>query len=104
MLVGNKADLSGKYRRVTYEQASVFSHQNRISFMEVSARKNMSIDEAFDNLIKIYINSGLLKRQPLNILSKFDDKHSNNNSGSKMKKPSIITTMTKKEGRDCIIM
>lgn len=103
MLVGNKADLAGKYRRVTYEQASFFAHQNRISFMEVSARKNVAINEAFDNLIKLYINSGHLKRQPLNIMTRFDEKiiASNNNVNSKSKKSSILT---KKEGHDCIIM
>lgn len=95
MLVGNKADLAGKYRRVTYEQGSFFAHQNRISFMEVSARKNQAIHEAFDNLIKVYINSGNLKR----IMTKFDE-----GNDKKMKKPSIISSMTKKEGRDCVIM
>jgi len=99
MLVGNKADLSGKYRRVTYEQASFFAHQNRISFMEVSARKNLAVHEAFDNLVKVYINAGHLKRQSLSIMTKFDDKNIKNDN--KMKKSSIIT---KKEGRDCIIM
>lgn len=100
MLVGNKADLAGKYRRVTYEQASFFAHQNRISFMEVSARKNVAIHEAFDNLIKLYINSGHLKRQPLNIMTRFDEKIISN-VNSKSKKSSILT---KKEGHDCIIM
>ena len=98
-MVGNKADLSGKYRRVTYEQASFFAHQNRISFMEVSARKNQAIHEAFDNLINVYINSGNLKRHPLSIMTKFDDRND-----KKMKKSSIIKSMTKKEGRDCVIM
>lgn len=103
MLVGNKADLAGKYRRVTYEQASIFAHQNRISFMEVSARKNHAIQEAFENLIKLYINAGHLKRQPLNIMTKYDDKNDKNDNKTK-KSSSIIKSMTKKEGRDCVIM
>ena len=71
--------------------------------MEVSARKNLAIHEAFENIVKLYINSGHLKRQTLNIMTKFEDKSIYNDN--KMKKSSIITSMTKKEGgRDCIIM
>lgn len=102
MLVGNKTDLSGKYRRVTYEQASFFAHQNRISFMEVSARKNLGITDCVNNILKIYISSGQLKRQPLGLMSKLDDKNTINDK--KERKSSIISSFTKKESRDCIIM
>jgi GTPase SAR1 family protein len=93
MLVGNKSDLSTKYRRVTYEQGSYFAHQNRCTFMEVSARKNSGIQEAFDALIKLWLNadSFTLKRS---VGTKFEDKNT--------LKP--FKNAGKKGNRDCIIM
>ena len=97
MLVGNKSDLATKYRRVTYEQSSVFAHQNRCSFMEVSARKNAGIQEAFETLIKsfLHINPTIIKKN-VALIQKIDDKN-------KLSKKNKSFT-TKKESRDCIIM
>ena len=81
-MVGNKCDLSNKYRKVYYEQASFFAHQNRCIFMEVSARKSSGIQESFENLIKLFINN---KKRP-KIIEEIEDKK---------------TTTSKK---DCVIM
>lgn len=89
MLVGNKSDLSNKYRRVTYEQGSYFAHQNRCTFSEVSARKNSGIQEAFDTLMKLWLNAN-----KKNILTKFEDKNTLKS----------LKTTNKKENRDCVIM
>lgn len=50
--MGNKSDLPGKMRRVSYEQASYFAHQQRCSFVEASARRNQHVKEAFEMLVK----------------------------------------------------
>lgn len=55
-MVGNKSDISSKYRRVQYEQGVHFSRQHRCPFMEVSARRNEGIDTAFENLIKLWLS------------------------------------------------
>lgn len=56
MLVGNKADLSGKLRRVSYEQASFLAYQRRCAFIEASARKNEHVEEAFFGLLQLYMD------------------------------------------------
>lgn len=96
MLVGNKSDLSNKYRRVTYEQGSYFAHQNRCTFAEVSARKNSGIQEAFDTLMKLWLNSNSagLKKNANVLTKKFEDKNTF--------KP--FKNTNKKENRDCVIM
>lgn len=95
MLVGNKSDLASKYRRVTYEQGTHFSYQNRCSFMEVSARKNDGIVEAFEQLIKLCIStanpSGLTRRA-------FSNPHKNQNNKN------YEFSDKKKKEKDCIIM
>lgn len=92
MLAGNKSDLSNKYRRVSYEQGSFFAHQNRCSFMEVSARKNSGIQEAFDNLMKLWLNANSFSlKRSLNLVTKFDDKN-------------IKNTRKTNKNHDCIIM
>ena len=91
MLVGNKCDLVSKYRRVTYEQGTHFAYQNRCSLMEVSARKNDGINEAFEQLIKLCISttnqSGLNRR----VLSNHNIKN-------------YEFSDKKKKEKDCIIM
>lgn len=88
MLVGNKADLPGKCRRVTYEQGSYFAHQNRSLFAETSARKNAGIQEAFETLTKLYINNTTKKSS----LRPFEN--------VKLNKKSLL----KKDSKDCVIM
>lgn len=95
MLIGNKADLSNKYRRVNYEQASFFAHQNKCLFMEVSARKNSGIQEAFETLIKLFISNNN-KRLTTTMITRTEDKKSSNKKSSSM--------IGKKDNRDCIIM
>ena len=65
MIVGNKSDLPSKTRRVTYEQASYFAYQNQCSFMEVSARKNEKIEDAFMVILKQYVESKEFKRKSM---------------------------------------
>lgn len=95
MLIGNKSDLPSKYRRVTYEQGSYFAHQNRCTFMEVSARKNSGIQEAFDTLMKLWLNANNYSfKRNMNLVPKFEDKNT--------LKPHKNTK--NKENRDCLIM
>ncbi len=96
MIVGNKSDLPNKYRKVSYEQASFFAHQNRCTFMEVSARRYSGIQESFDNLIKLHINS-TNKRIPL-VVTKREEK-GNGTTAKNSKKLSIIGSK-----KDCVIM
>lgn len=101
MLVGNKSDLTNKYRRITYEQGIHFSHQNRCSFMEVSARKNEGIVEAFEQLIKLCISASSpsgLARRGLNISHKKNQSHNNYNNSNE------FPVDKKKKDRDCVIM
>ena len=93
MLIGNKSDLLNKFRRVTYEQGSYFAHQNRCTFAEVSARKNYGIQEAFDILVKLWLNSnGASFKKTL--VTKLEDKTS----------LKAFKTTKRKDNRDCIIM
>lgn len=94
MLVGNKSDLSNKYRRVTYEQGSYFAYQNRCTFAEVSARKNSGIQEAFDTLMKLWLNSNSSGMKKIVLTKKFEE----NNTFKPFK------NTNKKENRDCVIM
>ena len=52
VIVGNKSDLPGKMKRVSYEQASYFAHQQRCFFVEASARRNQHVKEAFEMVVK----------------------------------------------------
>ena len=95
MLLGNKSDLSSKYRRVTYEQGSYFAHQNRCTFMEVSARKNSGIQEAFDTLMKLWLNANNSSlKGNMNLVTKFEDKNTLKS----------LKNTKNKENRDCVIM
>lgn len=93
MLIGNKSDLSSKYRRVTYEQGSYFAHQNRCLFFETSARKNSGIQDAFETLIKLYMNNNTNYLKNNNISSKSFE-------NVKLNKKSLL----KKNHKDCVIM
>ena len=46
ILIGNKLDLESK-RQVTKKEAEEFANENEILFMEVSAKDNMNVKEAF---------------------------------------------------------
>lgn len=50
--MGNKADLPGKMKRVSAEQAIQLARQQKCSFVEASARRNQHVHEAFETVIK----------------------------------------------------
>ncbi|MES1913502.1 MAG: hypothetical protein MHM6MM_005697 [Cercozoa sp. M6MM] len=50
LLIGNKTDL-GKRREVSTEQALEFATQHGMMFVEVSAKSDHNVDEAFDELV-----------------------------------------------------
>jgi hypothetical protein len=39
-------------KRVSFEQASYYAHQQRCSFVEASARKNQHVKEVFEMVVK----------------------------------------------------
>uniref|UniRef100_H3BC69 RAS related n=1 Tax=Latimeria chalumnae TaxID=7897 RepID=H3BC69_LATCH len=51
ILVGNKADLDSQ-RQVSKEEAQSFTHENRIMYMEASAKIRLNVDEAFYELVR----------------------------------------------------
>uniref|UniRef100_A0A6B2LGY6 Uncharacterized protein n=1 Tax=Arcella intermedia TaxID=1963864 RepID=A0A6B2LGY6_9EUKA len=51
MLVGNKTDLDSQ-REVSTEEAKNFAHQNKLSFIETSAKDSTNVSEAFERLVQ----------------------------------------------------
>ncbi|CAI9611359.1 unnamed protein product [Staurois parvus] len=51
ILVGNKADLDLQ-RQVTREEALNFARENRIPYMEASAKIRLNVDESFHELVR----------------------------------------------------
>ncbi|XP_058035757.1 ras-related protein R-Ras [Ahaetulla prasina] len=51
VLVGNKTDLD-LYRQVTEEEALYFARENRIPYMEASAKVRFNVDESFYELVR----------------------------------------------------
>ncbi|XP_039972789.1 ras-related protein R-Ras [Xiphias gladius] len=52
VLVGNKADLE-QQRVISREDAQAFARENRINYMEASAKNRYNVDEAFLELVQI---------------------------------------------------
>uniref|UniRef100_A0A3B4X952 RAS related n=1 Tax=Seriola lalandi dorsalis TaxID=1841481 RepID=A0A3B4X952_SERLL len=52
VLVGNKADLE-QQRVISREDAQAFARENRIHYMEASAKNRYNVDEAFLELVQI---------------------------------------------------
>ncbi len=74
VIVGNKSDLPGKLKRVSYEQASYFAHQQRCSFVESSARKNQHVKEAFEMVVKQATDRHLQTPKPQEVIKKSNRK------------------------------
>ena len=51
LIVGNKKDLEDK-RQVSKEEAEAFAKNNRVKFLEVSAKDNINIEELFFGVVK----------------------------------------------------
>jgi GTPase SAR1 family protein len=66
LLVGNKSDLVGQ-REVTRQEAERFAAQNRLAYIETSAKNATNVDAAFENLAK------MIKKERMNELNKSDD-------------------------------
>lgn len=58
IIVGNKADLPAKLKRVSSEQAVQLARQQKCSFVEASARRNQHVHEAFETVIQQAIGKG----------------------------------------------
>ena len=59
MLIGNKLDLvnTNKSRRqVSFEEAKLFSEENKLVFFETSALSNLKVSECFEDLIQEIYN------------------------------------------------
>ncbi|XP_054664373.1 ras-related protein R-Ras [Grus americana] len=51
VMVGNKADLLPQ-RQVPREEAQAFARQNRLRYLEASAKTQLNVDEAFHELVR----------------------------------------------------
>ncbi|MBN3306487.1 RRAS protein, partial [Amia calva] len=51
VLVGNKADLQPQ-RVISHEEAESFARENRIRYMESSAKNRFNVDEAFQEVVR----------------------------------------------------
>ena len=60
ILVGNKLDLESE-RKVTKNEAEEFANENELSFLEISAKDNVNVKEAFMRIV----HETLQKRQEL---------------------------------------
>ena len=56
ILVGTNCDLENE-RKVTYQEGKDFATKNGIKFIEVSAKNNINVKEAFDILLEDILNS-----------------------------------------------
>ena len=63
ILVGTNCDLENE-RKVTYQGGKDFSTKNRMKFIEISAKNNINVKEAFEILLEDILNK----------ISKFKDK------------------------------
>uniref|UniRef100_A0A087XSV8 RAS related n=2 Tax=Poecilia TaxID=8080 RepID=A0A087XSV8_POEFO len=52
VLIGNKADLE-QHRVISREDAQAFARENKIHYMEASAKNRYNVDEAFMELVQI---------------------------------------------------
>ena len=60
MLIGNKSDVLGSSRAVSFEEGRFLAGKNGLSFMETSASSGQNVEEAFEALSDIiYTNEGV---------------------------------------------
>lgn len=79
-LIGNKLDLSDE-RQVSYEEANKFAQDNKILYLEVSAKTGKNIEECFmQTANKIYqdVKSGIIDK---NEVATSDEKTHESNDG-----------------------
>lgn len=57
LLVGNKSDLAKKDRAVTKEEGSALAKEFNAELLEVSAKENFKVKDAFENLIRTVLAS-----------------------------------------------
>ena len=70
ILVGTNCDLENE-RKVTYQEGKDFATKNGIKFIEVSAKNNINVKEAFDILLEDILNTlsnGKNKNKKCNII------------------------------------
>ena len=85
ILVGTNCDLEDE-RIITYEEGEDFAINNGMKFIEVSAKNNISVNEAFEILVEEILNSYLNK----NKVDEQKDKHQIPENNKKEKKCNII--------------
>ena len=61
ILLGNKCDLEGK-RIIKKEEGMELAKIHNINFYETSAEKGKNIDQAFNDLVKVILESGVISR------------------------------------------
>ncbi|XP_067992805.1 ras-related protein R-Ras-like isoform X3 [Melanerpes formicivorus] len=63
VLLGNKADLS-PLRQVSREEAQAFARQHRLRYLETSAKTQLNVEEAFQELVRAVRWGGATPRPP----------------------------------------
>ena len=56
ILIGNKCDLD-EQRQITVDEGEAFAARNGMKFIETSAKNNTNVNEAFEALAKIMVES-----------------------------------------------
>jgi small GTP-binding protein len=58
IILGNKADMASTHRAVSEEEGMVLARKWRAKFLEVSAKSNFRVQEAFESLIRTIVKAG----------------------------------------------
>ena len=91
LLIGNKSDLK-EQREVETEEASAKSHQNKIAFMETSAKDNDNVSKAFmtlfEEILKIY------KAKNSDVINNIEERKKKSGGGYGKSKSGSITGMS----------
>ena len=81
ILIGNKCDLDNK-RKVSLEELSEFAFEEKITFLETSAKNNINIKEVFNKIVELLLEN----KNEEDIIKEFSEKKSSLSVASKRTK------------------
>lgn len=80
VLVGNKCDLEGDKRKVSYDEAQQFATARHMSYIETSAKTGLNVEEAFHDLISAIHRSQIPPPEPALVTVELSSKSGTNSS------------------------